>query len=98
VGFAAERSDAAQLQRRFVEKRVRVYAPEGAPVPNSGRLLIIRRGRIGKVVSHIGNCARRADGHSGGVKSSAVVGMDRVNVHRGVASLCPGPAGVHHMD
>jgi hypothetical protein len=60
--------------------------------PNSTQPLVVRRDRIGKVVSHIGNCARRAGGHSGGVKSSAAVGIDRVNVHRGVPLFGPGPA------
>ena len=83
VSFAAERSDAAQLQGRFVEKRVRVYVPDySRVVPNAGRLPIVCRG---KVVGGTGNaCAGRAGGHPDGMKSSAVVCIDWVNIHGGV--------------
>jgi hypothetical protein len=96
VSFAAERSDAAQLQGRFVEKRVRVYVPDcSRAVPNSVRLPIVRRGRV---VSGIGNaCAGRVDSHPDGMKSSGVVFIDRVNIHGGVPLLSRS-SRVHHMD
>jgi hypothetical protein len=98
VGFAAKRSDSAQLQGRFIEKRVRVYLPEYGPVPNSGRLLVARRERIGKVVIGIGDASAGClGGHSDGVKSSVAVGIDRVNVHGG-DPLWSRSSRAHHMN